>query len=610
MKLLQFLLDPRAGATGIAAAAVTVMGVGGAALISDHLWLVDQRDVLKTATDAAAVAATLEMRRLDHDLSDARIEARLLPVAERYVKLNLTHLSKDRYDRAVATLVVRVFPNRDAGTVRVAAEADLGGTLFASRLPLFAGYVDPAAMKVESGVECATNLVEVVLAFDVTASMHENVGGQRKIQATVAAADALVDVLWAGCGDGNVAVGVVPWDKTVRLGEEAVQRFQRRSWVDLRAYRLAPGLRERDWAGCLEDRVHTGDARVSAGLSLVLPGESGQAFRAFFNPNTANQDGAVVERARDAVRARFPALGNTSQELNDIAEALRGWGDNDWGEPIPLMPGEREQGARARDARTGPNAQCTETPMLTLTSDRRRIETQIGRLDDGMLWGGGTMAHLGVTWARRMLAPAWRGVWGGTVHPADPADHPEGVTKAIVLLTDGSNALLDHPTTLPGLIGVREAPDEGAPIQTCNPKVRSCARIQGRRQVTRYSALGRLSDEDEEDRVVIADGERYPADPDRWGTGRNNFREGLDTLTEVSCGLAHAEGITIYTVFVGGRRDRALGSSQKLTDACAGTAGTLADDRPDFHFDADDPATLRAAFEEIGQRLLAVRRIL
>ena len=199
-RLLAFLRGTRAGAAGIAAAAVTVMGVGGAALIGDHVWLVDQRDVLKTAADAAAVAATLEMKDLPQNLGAAALRTRLHPVAERYVRLNLTHLPKERYDEAIRTLVVEVFPNRSAGTVQVTAEANLGGTLFASRLPLFAGYTDPATTEVEAGVECATNLVEVVLAFDVTASMHDRVGGQRKIEATVAAAEALLDVLYAGCG--------------------------------------------------------------------------------------------------------------------------------------------------------------------------------------------------------------------------------------------------------------------------------------------------------------------------------------------------------------------------------------------------------------------------
>ena len=45
--LRRFVRSTRAGATAIAAAAVAVMTVGGAVLIVDHQWLVDQRDAMK-----------------------------------------------------------------------------------------------------------------------------------------------------------------------------------------------------------------------------------------------------------------------------------------------------------------------------------------------------------------------------------------------------------------------------------------------------------------------------------------------------------------------------------------------------------------------------------
>lgn len=60
----RFLRDASGGATAIVAGAVTIMVVGASALLVDHTWLVDQRDVLKSASDAAAVAATIELKRL------------------------------------------------------------------------------------------------------------------------------------------------------------------------------------------------------------------------------------------------------------------------------------------------------------------------------------------------------------------------------------------------------------------------------------------------------------------------------------------------------------------------------------------------------------------
>ena len=60
----RFLGDARGGATALVAAAVALMTIGGTALVGDHLWLVDQRDVLKNASDSAGIAVTLEMNRL------------------------------------------------------------------------------------------------------------------------------------------------------------------------------------------------------------------------------------------------------------------------------------------------------------------------------------------------------------------------------------------------------------------------------------------------------------------------------------------------------------------------------------------------------------------
>ena len=139
--LRRFVRSTRAGATAITAAAVTVMTVGGAALVIDHAWLVDQRDVLKSAADAAGIAATLEMnRQIDKDpaVSDADLQTMLEAVAERYVVLNLQHLPQDRLAKAVSTLAVAVVLHRAPDTVDVSAEADLGGTLVSQHLPLFA----------------------------------------------------------------------------------------------------------------------------------------------------------------------------------------------------------------------------------------------------------------------------------------------------------------------------------------------------------------------------------------------------------------------------------------------------------------------------------------
>ena len=54
--------------------------------------------------------------------------------------------------------------------------------------------------------------------------------------------------------------------------------------------------------------------------------------------------------------------------------------------------------------------------------------------------GHQTYSALGLLWGQRLLDHAWRTVWGGTVHPVDPAARDSaGLRKVIVLLTDGED---------------------------------------------------------------------------------------------------------------------------------------------------------------------------
>ena len=234
----RFLRDTRAGATVIAAAALAVMTLGGAALITDHLWLVDQRDTLKSAADSASIAATLEMNRklaADPSVSDEVLREHVEGVARRYIELNLSHLPAARLTRAKETLDAVLVIDRAASRVGVAVEADLGGTIVARALPLLGGYTGPDAMEVATAVKCAATPIEVVLALDVTSSMHgkidENLpkgSDNRRLNAVLNAAKALVRVLGATCDESSVAVGVVPWDKTVRVpgrGHVAAKRL-------------------------------------------------------------------------------------------------------------------------------------------------------------------------------------------------------------------------------------------------------------------------------------------------------------------------------------------------------------------------------------------------
>ena len=604
MNALRFLRDTRAGATAIATAAVTVMTVGGAALIGDHAWLIDQRDVLKAATDAATVATTIEMtRQLGRQprMTDDALKAALDPVARRYVELNLEHLPEDRLATAKQTLTVEVTPDRNLGTVDISAEADLGGTLFSRHMALLGNYAGPTTIRADAEVECTTNVVEVVLALDITASMNgiieDNPGDandKNRLAVAIEAADALVDVLHSGCKQADLAIGVVPWDKSVRLDTPGT--WQSNGWVDLSRYTDDANVTESDWAGCVEDRTHDiADIGRSDGLSLALPGTV--AFPAFLHPDTTRQDPAIITRMRELIFGQFPDIANTFT-AEEVETRLVAYGDNNWANP----PNGEGSG--------GPNFQCTRSTLLPLTSDTAMVKAKLHSLDDASLWGGSTTAHVGVTWGRRMLASSWRTVWGGETHPVDPAEHPPGeVTKALVLLTDGLNGGIDPINSLPGELGVRY--QEGTLEPGCNPrKVAGCVML-GDGWVTRYSSLGRLS------RLSgrAADGIYYTPDFAFWGpqtgSGTDRFpRKGFNTLMQKSCELARAEGISVYTVSLlpsNGGRNQVW--KNRMIDCSGDAEARTRAEREAFHFDGWDQESLTAAFRAIGQRLLTVQRV-
>ena len=598
----RFVRDTRAGATAIAAAAVTVMTVGGAALISDHAWLIDQRDVLKTAADAAGIAATLEMTRLAGEAhTDDELEAELEPVVKRYILLNLEHLPPERYEAAEESLDVTLDIDRDQNTVDVTAVANLGGTLFSRHMPLLGNYEGPSKILAKSGTECSGGTIEVVLALDVTASMtaaidrrYPKTPDNQRMPVAIEAAKILVEELHSGCDDTDVVIGVVPWDKTVQL--PSPEKWESQGWVDMSAFRATATVSGyEDWEGCAADRRHAAaDPAISDGLSLTLPGSA--PIPAFMYPDTNRLDPALIAEVRQTIFDDFSAHGvEEGMGATGVDQLLRERGDNPWDR-----------------AGRGPNYHCTWTAILPLSSDREEVDRVLDSLYDTsrnpVLMGGVTMSHLGLTWGRRMLAPSWRTVWGDDAHPVEPA---ETVTKALVLLTDdGQNgAHSDGWGELPGrLSAMYDTVADELTFGCDSRRVAGCRILRGEHAFrndysSRYTAVGRFGEGRPEDGFPVAG-----QDFGRAGTG-TEARERLADLLRHSCELAHEEGLVIYTVSL-------LSPSQSISQgwkaqlvACSGSSETTTDaEREEYHLQGTDSASLEAAFREIGERLITVRR--
>ena len=452
----RFVRCARAGATGLAAAAAAVITVAASAFVSDSAWLVDQRDVLKSASDAAGIAATLEMeRQLNNDptISNADLQAILEQVAKRYVLLNLGHLDADRYARAEQTLVLQVIPNRSQRTVDVAAEADLGGIFMSRLLPFMAESVVSERMRVETVIETFINPIEVVLAIDISDSMAKTLDGRRqravvwsdalntavveertsRMEVVKLAAMNLTDIL-APSEEARVAIGVVPWTNAVRLDAQARDRWERNDWAryptsrtygapyvctggsQLQCPPLPPSTQTvassppAPWLGCLDEH-RTG----SVGTLAALPAADELLWPPAMSAFAQNYFAAHYGFSYECIAPSPPDMAYQMCYMPPISTQT--WGNKPAQHPCesPLLD--------------------PPPPIRPLSTDSEQVEQAIDAL---VPVGGGTYSTLGVLWAQRMLEHSWKDVWEGVNHPADPGDRDNvDLRKAIVLLTDG-----------------------------------------------------------------------------------------------------------------------------------------------------------------------------
>ena len=442
----RFLRDVRGGATSIMATMVAVMTVAAAALIVDHNWLVDQRDTMKNAADAAAVAATIEMKRPGVQGKNAsELADHLKGVAETYVKLNLSHLSGERLTKAKSSLTVTATPDDDGNTVRVTASADLGGTLFSRHLPIMGNYTGPSSVRTVAMVEGASNPIEVVLAIDISTSMDATLdkrpakadGSDSRMAIVKRAATALVDILGPNA-ENRVAVGLVPWQAQVRLDETLKGQWRTVKWAKYpkkrhygAIYTCSPignctsrpddqGLADEapeDWRGCVDEQRVDGD-----GHAKLPPGNppTEAALLSLPSPENPFAQGIYASTygfAYECLQSQLPAnlLYHDCYSTPGTGSSSKIYG-----------PYEAQRFCPA-DA----------SPILPLSPVASDVKDAIGNLK---AVGLATYSALGVLWGQRLLTPGWKQVWGDDVHPVDPASEDgTGARKAIVLLTDGED---------------------------------------------------------------------------------------------------------------------------------------------------------------------------
>lgn len=452
VSVMRFIRETHAGATAITAAAVTVMTVFAAALIVDHVRLVDQRDLLKTAANAASIAATIELQSQPASKSDEDVDTELQALAERYVRFNLAaNLPESARARMRATLAVSIDVDRGLGTVGVDAQADLGGTLLSRWVLDYSGPED--GIRVTSGAEASFGATEIVFALDMSGSMGSNLAGNSvgrndptsRVNIVKRAAVDLVDIL-AAHENSTVAVGLVPWTYRVRLNQATRTRWETNGWAVYPTERTYPHPTRgppsadrylpvtqtlparnrlptacRAWAGCPDIRV-VGETVVPS-FSLALP--SAEPFvMNFYTDQTSYPETQYASYAcQTYTRGESIDRGGEEPLCYDLDRAssqrrICGSGDIQSGGPWRVQP----QDDCPRSAE-----------IMPLNADLTAVRTTIRGLDSG---GAATYSSAGIAWAMRLLAPSWRTTWGDPVHPMD-ADTE--VQKVLVLLTDGED---------------------------------------------------------------------------------------------------------------------------------------------------------------------------
>ena len=210
-------------------------------------------------------------------MTDAEVHAELLPVAERYARINvLANVGKELEPDDV-TVVLAV--DRGAGTVDVRVSADIGDTLLSKWLYDYGG---PGDMEARAGAEQASSPAEVVLAIDTTTSMNQSYGvSGSRLRAVEAAATDLVEILQPSEAS-SVAVAIVPWTTMVRLDRQTRRRWQTRGWAafpDRRRYHSPHGGNNPTpvvqdiprnlhgtWRGCLAAAI-----RIVTALNGAIP---------------------------------------------------------------------------------------------------------------------------------------------------------------------------------------------------------------------------------------------------------------------------------------------------------------------------------------------------
>lgn len=342
--------------------------------------------------------------------------------------------------------------------------------------------INTITVSANSEVTRASKGLEVVLVMDNTGSMTQSAGGGvSKISAAKSAANSLVNILF---GSNETIENL--WIGLVPFTQAVNIGTGRSSWTSNTSYNWGTT----SWGGCVEARSN---GTLTPQYDITDDPPSVRLFPKYYAPDDSN---------------------------------------NNW----------ISHGSYSYSSTKGPNVYCPQavTPM---TSSKTTISNAI----NAMTTGGNTHIDLGLAWGWRMISPRWRTLWGGEMNDNNlPLDYNTPLmNKAIILMTDGDNTLVDGYYSAYG-----------------------------------YPSAGQLGPN--------------PCSSYSCSTGETE----LNTRTATVCSniKANNSNVIIYTIALG----TSIGTTAKnMLKACAS--------KPEYYFASPTTDDLATAFNQIGDSLANLR---
>jgi Flp pilus assembly protein TadG len=520
----------------------SMVGAAGLAVDSTRIWLVETR--LRTAVDAAALAA---VRRLGEPNRDAEATA-----------VFWAHFTQQDGTRGYlgATIGAPQIAAVDsaAPALSVQASATIGTTLF--------GVLSsaPVVRTERATVQRGGAGLELAIVLDQTASMREAAGGGMagtKLDAARSAVHTMLDVLYGGREtQQNLYVSVVPFARTINIGNG--------NSAMLDTSGMPPGWNLNAWSGCVEARRNGHDATDAAPTGAAR-------FRPYFWASTYRQVGTVASRRCVSGNA-YPGSSNANRFCH---------GDNDWptnaGAPTQSQLNANEMYDTLRDAgmthaeSVGPNLLCAMTPIQPLTARRSQVNAALASIV-APFRSGGTTTAVGLQGAWYTLSPNWQGFWqdpnaGLPNQPNLPLPYnTPNMRKVAVILTDGDNNW--------------QAP-YGAACGSSDDGV--CASATDT-ELT-YNAYGRVADYNA----------RFPGariNPVTQANADARLDERFAAVCEAM--KAPASGITVYVIGF-----QVASAHRARLQNCASS--------PAHYLESPNASQLQAVFRQVGAQLASVR---